>query len=70
MIKFSCDNNQAFKNAIEWLRTERGADTVGDTVNAFKSEFNGYLFVDTDWSWECIMFANDHDATIFVMRWS
>lgn len=70
MIKFPCENNTAFKNAIAWLHTERGVSTVGDTVNAFKSEFNGYLFVDQDWSWDCIMFSNAQDATMFVMRWS
>lgn len=70
MVKFSCDNNSAFYNAVAWLRKERDVSTVGDTVNAFKSEFNGYLFVDNDWSWECVMFANDQDATMFVMRFS
>lgn len=70
MIKFSCEDNAAFKNAISWLHNERDVSTVGDTVNAFKSEFNGYLFVDQDWSWDCYMFANDKDATMFIMRFS
>lgn len=70
MVKFSCDDNLAFKNAIKWLHTERDVSTVGDTINAFKAEFNGYLFVDNNWDWETITFANDQDATMFVMRFS
>ncbi len=70
MVKFTCEDNPVFKNAIDWLHQERDVSTVGDTVNAFKSEFNGYLFVDQDWSWDCVMFANDQDATMFVMRFS
>lgn len=70
MTKFPCDNNQAFKNAIKWLHEHRDVSSVGDTINAFKTEFNGYVFLDNNWDWDVVMFANDQDATMFVMRFS
>lgn len=70
MVKFSCKDNRAFLNSLTYLYKKHGTSTVGDTVNLFKSEFNGYLFVDNDWSWDMIAFGNDQDATMFVMRFS
>ena len=70
MVKFTCENDKAFNNALSYLHESCGVSTVGDTVNMFKQEFNGYLFVDQDWSWDCYMFANDRDATMFVLRFS
>ena len=71
MVKLPCDfNDPMLQRALAWLHDKHGHSTVGDTINLFKSEFNGYLFVDNDWSWESIMFANDQDATMFVMRFS
>ena len=70
MTKFPCDNNPAFKNAIKWLHEHRDVSSVGDVINAFKTEFNGYVFLDNNWDWETFTFANDKDATMFVMRFS
>ena len=70
MVGFSCDNDKAFKNALSFLHKEKDVSTVGDIINAFKSEFNGYVFLDNNWDWECYMFANDRDATMFIMRFS
>ena len=70
MIKFSCENNQAFTNALSFLREQKAAVSVGAVIKAFRSEFNGYVFLTQSWDWEYYAFANERDATVFMLRFS
>ena len=71
MLKFPCTGNRAFENALRHLHnTHHDLTTVSKTINAFTKEFNGYLFLDETWLWDYFAFANEHDATMFMLRFS
>lgn len=71
MIKIPVkDLEPAFDNAIHWLHKTYNIDTVAEAVRWFKIAFNAYLFHDQWFVWEFVVFPNEEDATMFVLKFS
>lgn len=71
MIKIPVKNLMpAFDNAIEWLHKNHKVETVGETLRWFKIAFNAYAFHDEWFCWEYVVFSNEEDATMFMLKFS
>jgi len=71
MIRLYCkDINLAFERSILWLIENRDTRTVGSVSQWFKIEFNGYAMHDEWFDWEYVVFPNEEDATMFMLRFS
>lgn len=71
MIKITCDKlGPAFTNAVYWLADNRNVTTVGDVMRWFRIEFGAYAFHDQMFNWEYVVFPNEQDATMFMLRFA
>lgn len=64
------DLGPTFDNAIQWLHNNHKVETVGEVTRWFKIAFNAYAFHDQMFAWEYVVFPNEKDATMFMLRFS